>query len=75
MESRTREETNIKTCSEEKKMINPISVVKNTRTTYNRFKSKNVTEVEVQFKDEDPTWIPMATLLSIMEWELEVNDE
>ncbi len=54
-------------------MINPISVVKNTRTTYNRFLSKNVTEVEVQFKDEDPAWIPMDTLLSMMEWELEVN--
>ena len=54
-------------------MINPISVVKNTRTTYNRFLAKNVTEVEVQFNDEDPTWIPMDTLLSMMEWELEVN--
>ena len=54
-------------------MINPISVVKNTRTTYNRFLSKNVTEVEVQFTDEDPAWIPMDTLLSMMEWELEVN--
>ena len=54
-------------------MINPISVVKNTRTTYNRFLSKNVTEVEVQFKDEDPAWIPMDNLLSMMEWELEVN--
>ena len=42
-------------------MINPMSVI------------KNVTEVEVQFKDEDPTWIPMDTLLSMMEWELEVK--
>ena len=74
MESRTRKETTIKTCSEEKKMINPISVVKNTRTTYNRFRGENITEVEVQFKEEDPTWIPIDTLLSIMEWELEVNN-
>jgi hypothetical protein len=74
MESRTRKETTVKTCSEEKKMINPISVVKNTRTTYNRFRGENITEVEVQFKEEDPTWIPIDTLLSIMEWELEVNN-
>jgi hypothetical protein len=74
MESRTRKETTVKTCSEEKKMINPISDVKNTRTTYNRFRGENITEVEVQFKEEDPTWIPIDTLLSIMEWELEVNN-
>ena len=54
-------------------MINPISVVKNTRTSYNRFLAKNVTEVEVQFKDEYPTWIPIDTLLSMMEWDLEVK--
>ena len=55
-------------------MINPISVVKNTRTTYNRFRGENITEVEVQFKEEDPTWIPIDTFLSIMEWELEVSN-
>ena len=55
-------------------MINPISVVMYTRTTFNSFRGENITEVEVQFKEEDPTWIPIDTLLSIMEWELEVNN-
>ena len=56
-----------------KKMINPISVVKNTRMSYNKFLDKNVKEVEVQFKNEDPAWIPYDTLLSMMEWEMEVK--
>ena len=32
--------------------------VKNVRTIYDRFYQKNVKEVQVQFKDEDPAWIP-----------------
>ena len=47
-------------------MINPMSVIKNVRTVYSRFYQKNVKEVEVQFGDEDPAWIPYDTLLSIM---------
>ena len=43
-------------------MTNPISFVKNTRTTYSLQYRKNVTEVLVQFSDEDPAWIPMDTL-------------
>ena len=43
-------------------MTNPISFVKNTRTTYSLQYRKNVTEVLVQFADEDPAWIPMDTL-------------
>ena len=54
-------------------MINPLSYVKNVRTVYDRFYQKNIKEVQVQFLDEDPAWIPMDTLLSMMEWELEVN--
>ena len=54
-------------------MANPINPVKNTREAYYRHLEEVVTEVEVQFKDEDPTWIPMDTLLSMMEWELEVK--
>ena len=54
-------------------MINPMSVIKNVRTVYSRFYQENIKEVEVQFKDEDPTWIPIDTLLSMMEWELEVK--
>ena len=44
-------------------MINPMSVVKNVRTVYNRFYQKTVKEVEVQFENEDPAWIPYDTLL------------
>ena len=47
-------------------MINPMSVVKNVRTVYSRFYQKNIKEVEVQFNDEEPAWIPYDTLLSIM---------
>jgi len=43
-------------------MTNPISFVKNTRSTYSLQYRKNVTEVLVQFSDEDPAWIPMDTL-------------
>ena len=46
-------------------MISPFSVVKNTRKTYNRFYQENMTEVEVQFKNEKPTWIPLDTLIAI----------
>ena len=47
-------------------MINPLSYVKNVRTVYDRFYQKNVKEVQVQFLDEDPAWIPYETLISIM---------
>ena len=47
-------------------MINPLTHVKNVRTVYDRFNQKNVKEVQVQFLDEDPAWIPYETLISIM---------
>jgi len=47
-------------------MNNLLSYVKNVRTVYHRFYQKNVKEVEVQFQDEDPAWIPYETLISIM---------
>ena len=43
-------------------MNNPI---KNTRKTYDRFLAKVITEVLVQFKDEDPAWIPLTTYEAI----------
>ena len=43
-------------------MNNPI---KNTRKMYYKYLSKNVTEVLVQFKDENPTWIPLTTYEAI----------
>ena len=47
-------------------MYNPVSFVKNVRTSYSRFLQKNVQEVEVQFKNEDPAWIPYDTLISML---------
>ena len=47
------------------KMINPISYVKNTRTSYSKFLEKSVKEVQVQFDDENPAWIPYDTLIAI----------
>ena len=43
-------------------MNNPI---KNTRKTYDRFLAIVITEVLVQFKDEDPAWIPLTTYEAI----------
>ena len=57
-------------------MISPLSFVKNVRTVYDRFNQKNVKEVQVQFLDEDPAWIPYETLISIMSCRIqnEYND-
>ena len=44
---------------------NPFNFVKNTRQSYCRFYQKTFTEVEVQFDNENPTWIPLDTLLAI----------
>jgi|TARA_B100000519_G_scaffold150956_1_gene131866 hypothetical protein len=50
---------------------NPFRPVKNVRTIYDRFYQKNVKEVQVQFKDENPAWIPYDTLIAMMESEIE----
>ena len=57
-------------------MINPLTHVKNVRTVYDRFNQKNVKEVQVQFLDEDPAWIPYETLISMMSCRIqnEYND-
>lgn len=44
---------------------NPISFVKNTRETYSKQLETIITEVQAQFDDENPTWIPMDTLLAL----------
>ena len=54
-------------------MINPLTHVKNVRTVYDRFYQKNVKEVQVQFLDEDPAWIPYDTLLSMLSLNIEKN--
>ena len=48
-------------------MKNPLSPVIQVRQNYSRFFQKHVTEVEVQFKDEDPAWSPYDTLLAMQE--------
>ena len=48
-------------------MNNLLSYVKNVRTVYDRFYQKNIKEVQVQFLDEDPAWIPYNTLLSMLQ--------
>ena len=52
------------------KLKNPFRPVKNVRTVFDRFKQKNIKEVQVQFSDEDPAWIPYDTLISMMETEI-----
>ena len=46
-------------------MSNPISYVKNTRTSYSKLLQSNINEVQVQFDDENPAWIPYDTLIAI----------
>jgi len=46
-------------------MQNPLYAVKNTRETWNKSLSQKVTEVQVQFAEENPAWIPLETLLAI----------
>jgi len=46
-------------------MKNILSPVRNVRESYCRFNQRTITEVQVQFADEDPTWIPYETLLAI----------
>jgi len=53
------------------KLKNPFRPVKNVRTVFDRFHQKNVKEVQVQFSDEDPAWIPYDTLIAMMETEIE----
>ena len=48
-------------------MNNPLSPVKMVRETYSRWLQKNITEVQVKFKDEEPAWIPYTTLLAMQE--------
>ena len=55
------------------RMINPLSYVKNVRTVYDRFYQKNIKEVQVQFLDENPAWIPYDTLLSMLQVDIKDN--
>ena len=46
-------------------MKNPLSPIKMVRETYSNWLQRHVTEVQVQFKDEPPAWIPYETLLAM----------
>ena len=48
-------------------MRNPLSPVKMVRESYSKWLQRNVTEVQVQFRDEPPAWIPYETLLAMQE--------
>ena len=48
-------------------MNNPLSPVKMVRETYSKWLQRNITEVQVQFMDEEPAWIPYETLLAMQE--------
>jgi len=48
-------------------MNNPLSPVKMVREVYSKWLQRCVTEVQVQFKDEEPAWIPYTTLLAMQE--------
>ena len=46
-------------------MMSPFGNVLYTRETYSKFYQEIFTEVEVQFHDENPAWIPLNTLLAM----------
>ena len=46
-------------------MKNPLSPVKMVRESYSKWLQRTVTEVQVQFKEEEPAWIPYETLLAM----------
>ena len=56
-------------------MMSPFGNVLNTRESYSRFYQEVFTEVEVQFGDERPAWIPYETLLAIKECEVEFQSK
>ena len=53
----------------ESKMSNPFSVIKNTRMSWSKYLQENIKEVQVQFDDEEPSWIPYTTLLAIQKYQ------
>ncbi len=48
-------------------MNNPLSPIKMVRESYSRYLQKNFTEVQVQFMNEEPAWIPYETLLAMQQ--------
>ena len=46
-------------------MENPFNNVKQTREVWSKHLNQKVTEVQVQFANENPAWIPIETLLEM----------
>ena len=57
--------TNIHISDANEQMKNPLSPVKMVREVYSKWLQRTVTEVQDQFKDEEPAWIPYETLLAM----------
>ena len=64
--------SSIHTSDAMEQMNNPLSPVKMVRETYSRWLQRNITEVQVQFMDEEPAWIPYDTLLAIQQLREEI---
>ena len=54
-------------------MKNPFSPVKRTREVWNKNLNQKVMEVQVQFANENPAWIPLETLLALQNPKREIN--
>ena len=59
--------SSIHTSDAMEQMNNPLSPIKMVRETYSRWLQRNITEVQVQFMDEEPAWIPYETLLAMQQ--------
>ena len=59
--------TSIHTSDAMEQMNNPHSPIKIVRESYSRYLQKHFTEVQVQFMDEEPAWIPYETLLAMQQ--------
>ena len=57
----------IHTSDANEQMKNPLSPVKMVRESYSKWLQRTVTEVQVQFKEEEPAWIPYETLLAMQD--------
>jgi len=56
-------------------MENPLTPVKNVREVWNKSLNQKVMEVQVQFQNENPSWIPLETLLAIQSVRNEQKNE
>ena len=55
-------------------MENPLNPVKNVREVWSKSLERKVKEVQVQFANENPAWIPLETLLAIQNLKNDIQD-